>query len=94
MGEQPLFPYPEHVERLAQTYASQVIRRLSNSKDTPEHTENKDQEPEFVNININSIEKFEPRTVGAEHLMLQMANQLELPEKSSIGLSKQMLQLL
>lgn len=87
-GQQPLLPYSEDVECLAQVYASQVIRRLSNSKNTPERTENEDQEPEFVNININSIEKFEPRTVGAEHLMLQMANQLELPEKlQAIGLS-------
>jgi hypothetical protein len=80
-GQQPLLPYAEDVERLAQIYASQVIRRLSNSKSIPEHIDNKDQEPEFVNINVDSIETSEPRTVGAEHLMLQMANQLELPGK-------------
>lgn len=88
-GQQSLVPYAEEVERLAQVYASQVIRRLSNPKSIPESAENEDQEPEFVNININSIEQSEPRTVGAEHLMLQMANQLGLPEKlQAIGLSK------
>lgn len=88
-GEQPLFPYPEHVERLAQTYASQVIRRLSSPKDSHEHSENEDLEPEFVNININSIEKSDPRSVGAEHLILQMANQLKLPQQlSKLGLSQ------
>lgn len=88
-GQQPLLPYAEDVERLAQIYASQVIRRLSNSKSIPEHIDNKDQEPEFVNINVDSIETSEPRTVGAEHLMLQMANQLELPGKlEAVGLSK------
>lgn len=73
----------------SQFYASQVIRRLSTSKNAPEPAENEDQEPEFANININSIETSEPRTVGAEHLMLQMANQLELPRKlQAVGLSK------
>ncbi len=89
VGERPLFPYPEHVERLAQTYASQVIRRLSNPKDSRERPENEDLEPEFVSININSIEKSDPRSVGAEHLMLQMANQLELPQQlNKLGLSQ------
>ncbi len=87
-GQQPLLPYPEDVERLAQVYASQVIHRLSNPKSISECDENEDQEPQFVNININSIEKSEPRTVGAEHLMLEMANQLKLPDKlRELGLS-------
>ena len=88
-GEQPLFPYPEHVERLAQTYASQVIRRLSDLTDSHERPENEDLEPEFVSIDINSIEKSDPRSVGAEHLMLQMAHQLELPQQlQKLGLSQ------
>lgn len=88
-GEQPLIPYAEDVERLAQTYASQVIRRLSQPKDIYECADNDDVDPEFVSININSIEKSDPRSVGAEHLMLQMANQLELPEQlQKLGLSK------
>jgi transposase len=89
VGEKPLFPYPEHVERLAQIYAFQVIRRLSNPKDTHERSENEEHEPEFVSINIHSIEKSDPRSVGAEHLMLQMANQLELPKQlQKLGLSQ------
>ncbi len=89
VGDQPLLPYPEDIERLAQVYASQVIRRLSSPKDNHEPSENEELEPEFVSININSIETSEPRTVGAEHLMLQMANQLELPNQlEKLGLSK------
>jgi transposase len=89
VGEQPLFPYPERVERLAQTYASQVIRRLSNPKESHARPENEDLEPEFISINVNSIEKSDPRSVGAEHLMLQMADQLELPQQlNKLGLSK------
>ena len=86
-GEQPLLPYPDNVERLAQRYASQVIDRLSTSNDGHAH-ENKESEPEFVSINVDSIEKSNPRSVGAEDLMLKMANQLELPKKlKELGLS-------
>ncbi len=78
-------PYPEDVERLAQFYASQVIRRLS----VADGAKNEELEPEFVSINVNSIEKSEPRTVGAEHILLQMANQLDLSkELKELGLSK------
>jgi len=78
-------PYPEEVERLAQFYASQVIRRLS----VADGAENEELEPEFVSINVNSIEKSEPRTVGAEHILLQMANQLDLSkELKELGLSE------
>ena len=88
-GEQPLFPYTQDVEQLAQTYASQLIRRLSAPKDVHEHSENEDLAPEFVSINVNSIEKSEPRSVGAEHLMLKMADQLHLPQQlQKLGFSK------
>jgi transposase len=89
VGEQSLFPYPDAVEKLAQHYASQLIRRLSTPKDEVEHSENKDLPPEFVSIDINSVEKSEPRSVGAEHLMLKMADQLQLPQQlRELGFSK------
>lgn len=88
-GILPLMPYANDVERLAQSYASQLIRRLSTPQDNVKHNDDIDHAPEFVSININSIEKSEPRTVGAEHLILQMANQLKLPSKLlELGLSK------
>ena len=88
-AEQPLFPYREDIEQLAQAYASQLIRRLSTPKDDQEHSENEDLAPEFVSINVNSIEKSEPRSVGAEHLMLKMADQLCLPQQlQKLGFSK------
>ena len=91
--EQPLFPYPEHIERLAQAYASQLIRRLSEPKDSHECSENKDFEPEFISINVNSIEKSDPRSIGAEHLILKMANELQLPRQlQELALSKQIFQ--
>jgi len=77
--------YPEKIEKLAQYYASQVIHRLSIA----DNNESEEPSPEFISIDTNSIEKSEPRTVGAEHLLLQMANQLNLSKKLvEIGLSK------
>jgi transposase len=73
-GQPSLIPYPEPIERLAEFYAAQVIRRLAEPKG-----ETQDEKEEFVSVNLNSIEHSEPRTVGAEHLLLQMAHQLELP---------------
>lgn len=87
-GEQPLLPYPDPIERLAQGYATQIIDRLSTSNDRHLLQKNEELEPEFVSINVNSIEKSNPRSVGAEDLMLKMANQLELPKQlKKLGLS-------
>jgi len=77
----------EQIEQLAQQYASQLVKKLSI-----EQSASSDKEitpPEFVNIDVNSIEKSEPRSVGAEHLMLQMAKQLELPKQlEKLGFSE------
>ena len=78
-GQPPLIPYSEAVERLAQLYASQVIRRLSNPTVDHDDKEAATKE-ECVSVDINSIEHSEPRSVGAEHLLLQMANQLDIPK--------------
>lgn len=88
-GRNSLFPYSEKVEHLAQLYASRLIRHLSEPQVNPEDFETKEAAQNFVSIDVNSIEKSEPRVVGAEHLLLQMANQLELSQKlQELGLSK------
>lgn len=84
--DQILIPYPVEIERLAQYYTAQLIHRLSEPEDLP-----KEQKPivDFTAIDVSSIEQLEPRSVGAEHLLLQMANQLDLPKKlKEIGLSE------
>ena len=89
IGSPSFLGYSEKIEKLAQTYASQVIHRLSCLEKTPKSQDKDEIPPEFISIDINSIEKSEPRTVGSEHLLLQMAHQLKLPEKlQKIGLSK------
>jgi transposase len=80
-GTQRLIGHPEHIECLAQRYTSQIIQHLSAPADH--------EPPEFIPIDLNSVENREARSVGAEHLMLQMAHQLELPEQlTKLGLSK------
>ncbi len=84
-GQEHFIPYSKVVERLAQNYASQVIRQLSEVVVDPKGSV---MAADFLTIDVNTIEKFEPRTVGTEHLLLQMAHQLELPkELKKIGLS-------
>jgi transposase len=85
---QSLFSYPEEIKKLAHSYASQIIRRLSGLGDNTEQLQ-QDLKPEFVNIDVHSIEQTEPRSIGPEHLLLQMGNQLKLPEQlQKLGLSK------
>lgn len=82
-----LFPYAENLERLAQKYASQVIQRLSDNP--PKEKGCADEKTEFMSIDVNSIETSDPRTVGNEHLLLQMAEQLQLSKQlRAIGLSE------
>jgi transposase len=77
-GQKSLLSYPQEVEHRAQTYASHLIRRLSEDN---ANSETEITPPQFVTIDVSTIEKSEPRTVGTEHLLLQMAQQLQLPEK-------------
>ncbi len=86
-NEQLLIPHAEHIQRLAQHYASQIVHRLSATESNSEQKKNLPSE--FISIDVHSIEQSEPRSVGAEHLMLQMARQLKLPEQlKKLGLSK------
>lgn len=87
-GAVTLIPYPEKIEQLAQLYASQVVQHLSKVQ-PEEDSAFREAQQDFINIDVNSVEKFEPRTVGAEDLMLQMARQLQLPQKlQQLGLSE------
>lgn len=84
-GVQRLIRYSENIERLAEQYVSQIVHRLSESHNCPAPAET----AAFIHIDVNSIEKSQPRSVGAEHLMLEMAHQLKLPEQlAKLGLSK------
>jgi hypothetical protein len=69
-GQQSIISYPDSIERLAQMYASHVIQRLSEVLPETKTPSIEAQEADFLTINVNTIEKSEPRSVGIEHLLL------------------------
>lgn len=88
-GQIPLFLPAEHIETLAQKYASELIRRLSDQPQQDVHTDIPSSLTDYETIDVNTIEQQEPRTVGNEHLLMQIADQLELPKVlRQIGLSE------
>jgi transposase len=87
LGKQNLINHSETLESLAQQYASQLILRLSNSKENAE-TDAELSSKDFVTIDVDTIEKSEPRSVGVEHLLLKMSHQLQFSTKlTELGLS-------
>lgn len=79
----------DKIEAYAQKYAAMVIARLSKPQENSHGSKSNEPERDFVNIDANSIEQSDPRTVGAEHLLLKMAEQLKMSDKlKELGLSK------
>ena len=82
-----MFPSSEKIESYAQKFAAE-IRDLWLNREQPkpaELTPPKD----FACIDVNSIEKIDPRTVGSEHLLLHIAEELELPKQlKKLGLTE------
>jgi len=89
LGQKNLIPHSEALEHLAQSYASQLIRRLSSPGEITKAAETgAASQKDFVTVDVDSIEKSEPRSVGVEHLLLKMAHQLQLQSKlAEVGLS-------
>lgn len=70
-GQQPLFGIDVDLEKRARRYASRIIE---SQKDEVSAHDNDD----FREVDVNSIELSEPRSVGAEHMILEAARQLDL----------------
>ncbi len=72
-----VLPAPK-IEKMAQAYASRLIRNLAqpalNAKETASV-------PDLVTIDLRSVSHREPRTVGSEDLLLRIAKELKFPEK-------------
>lgn len=83
-GSYTLLPYPEEIETIAQKCVSELVRqrsKVSEQSPTPEL--------DYQTIDMQSIEPQEPRTIGTEHLLYQMAEQIGLPKKlRELGLSE------
>lgn len=83
-GVLSIFPMSEKIEEYAQRFASQ-LRDLSFSSTAKEKTQ---ESTDLQTIDLETIQQQEARTVGGEHLLLHMANQLGLCKKlKQLGLS-------
>lgn len=89
-GIQRFIPCSDKVEEYAQRFARILREQMSQSSPSESKKDTRD----LKTLDVNTIEIQEPRTVGAEHLLLHVANELKLPQQlSALGLSKKELAL-
>lgn len=72
-GQLHLFEIPEEIEKLAQNYAARIIQAQ------PKNKAEKDQ-PDYREIDVDSLEMLRPRSVSCEHVALEAFNFLKLDE--------------
>jgi transposase len=77
-GQNILFPVPEEIEKLAQSFARKIIRSHGQRLPVPV----KDQtEPDYQTVDLNSLESEQIRSVGGESVVLETIKELELDRK-------------
>lgn len=74
-SEQPLFAVDPAIEQSAQHIYSQIIARRGElgSLDNEEAAH-------FEEVDVNSLQQIKPRTVGAEHVSLEVLKELQIPQ--------------
>jgi transposase len=72
-GQNNLFEPPEDIEQAAQMYAARIIE---SQKDPV-----KEDEPDYRDVDINSLKMLRPRSVSCEHVVLEAFRFLGLDEK-------------
>ena len=88
-GQRNLFELPEEIETAAQRYAASIICNRSDAHDL---INNKQDRPDYRNVDINSLEMMRPRSVGIEHVGLEALKQLKLDNKlKELGFNKHQL---
>ena len=85
--QEPIFPCTQDIERLAGKYVRRIIKqggsdalyliRAGKSASDKESGHS----PDYQTVDINSTETEEPRSVGAEHVVLETIKELGLDEK-------------
>jgi hypothetical protein len=71
-----IFEYPKQIRTLADQYARRIIRKQSVVI-VPE----KKSSPDYVRVDLNSINNELPRTAGAEHVVYETIKLLEIDMK-------------
>ena len=85
--QEPIFTYAPEVERLAGKYVRRIIKQggsdvvyLIRAGKLAADRES-DYSPDYQVVDVNSTENEEPRSVGAEHVVLETIRELGLDEK-------------
>lgn len=69
-GEALLFELPKEIEEMAQNYAAQIIQAQTQNN-------SEDDQPDYKEVDIDSLEMIRPRSVGCEHVALEAFNSLD-----------------
>jgi len=93
--QESIFTYAPEVERLARKYVRRIIKQgggdvlyLIRAGKLAADRES-EYSPDYQVVDVNSTENEEPRSVGAEHVVLETIRELGLDEKlSEIGFSR------
>jgi transposase len=85
--QEPIFTYAPEVERLARKYVRRIIKQggsdvvyLIRAGKSAASRES-EYSPDYQVVDVNSTENEEPRSVGAEHVVLETIRELGLDEK-------------
>jgi transposase len=72
-GQGQLFETSQEIEELAQNYAAQIIQTRKKNKA-------EDDQPDYREVDVDSLEMLRPRSVSCEHVALEAFNFLKLEE--------------
>ncbi len=79
-GRRSFIGYPEEIESSAQKYARMIIRQQASIVEIKKDS-SPDYEPDYQEVDINSVQNENSRTIGAEHVVYQTIKELELDKK-------------
>jgi transposase len=86
-GQRPLIDYPKEIRTLARRYAKKIIRVQASVV-----AEGEDILPDYVTIDVNSVDNEEIRTVGAEYVVYEAIKELKIDRKLRVlGLNRHQL---
>jgi len=72
-GEKLLFGLPQEIEEMAQNYVAQILQAKAKKKA-------EDNQPDYREVDVDSLELLRPRSVSCEHVALEAFNFLKLGE--------------
>jgi transposase len=86
-GQELLF-FSEQIENLARRYTKEIIQQKSVPVTVSEET-SPEYVPDYKEVDVNSIENSEARTIGGEHVVYEMMKELQIDRKLiNLGVSK------